>query len=109
MLGAGRTTRHLASGDFVAEFEFNRIHVREGKLVFAANPSGQQPATFTASVLTDTSVVFSNPSHDFPQNVRYTRGQSDSLYAQVDGTIRGKQRKFEFRYGRQQCTAGPRG
>ena len=103
MLGVGRTTRHLASGDSVAEYEFTRIHEAKGKLVFSAHPSGQSPADFTESELTDSSVVFSNPQHDFPQNVRYMRGGADSLFAAVDGTVNEAQRQATFRYARARC------
>ena len=103
MLGAGRTVRINGTIEVLGEFEFTRIFERNGVLVFAANPSGQAPAEFPRGVLTDSSVVFSNPSHDFPQNVRYVRLRSDSLYAAVDGVINGAQRKFEFRYARSAC------
>ena len=103
MFGVGRTTRHLASGDSVAEYEFTHINEVNGKLVFSAHPSGQSPADFTESELTDSSVVFSNPQHDFPQNVRYMRGRPDSLFASVDGVVRGSSRRSDFRYARSAC------
>ncbi|HEX6573372.1 MAG TPA: DUF6265 family protein [Gemmatimonadaceae bacterium] len=106
MLGVGRTTRHVAAGDSVAEYEFTQIHIVNGKLVFSAHPSGQATADFVESELTDSSVVFSNPQHDFPQNVRYMRGKADSLYASVDGSIGGSERKADFRYARAECRAG---
>ena len=103
LFGVGRTTRHTASGDSVAEHEFTQIHIVNGKLVFSAHPSGQQPADFTESELTDSSVVFSNPQHDFPQNVRYMRGRGDSLFAAVDGAVGASSRRIDFKYVRAAC------
>jgi hypothetical protein len=103
MFGIGRTTRRLVSADSVSEHEFTQIHAVNGKLIFSAHPSGQQPADFTESELTDSSVVFSNPQHDFPQNVRYMKGRADSLYAAVDGIVGGSKRRADFRYARTSC------
>ena len=103
VVGIGRTTRRLVSADSVSEHEFTQIHAVNGKLIFSAHPSGQQPADFTESELTDSSVVFSNPQHDFPQNVRYMKGRADSLYAAVDGIVNGSTRRAAFRYARTSC------
>ena len=103
MFGIGRTTRRLVSADSVSEHEFTQIHMMNGKLVFSAHPSGQDPADFIESELTDSSVVFSNPQHDFPQNVRYMKGKADSLFASVDGTVNGSTRRADFRYARASC------
>jgi hypothetical protein len=102
MLGMGRTVR----GDTLVEYEQLRIYERGGSLVYAANPSGQEPAEFVSTTLTDSMVVFENPSHDFPQRVVYRRAGSDSLAASVEGTTRGKQRTVSFPYARTPCLSG---
>ena len=103
MLGLGRTIRHNATGDTTTSYEFTRIIERNGKLVFVAQPSGQTPADFTEESLTDSSVTFANPAHDYPQSVSYARRGSDSLYARTDGNISGKNRRIEFSYARRSC------
>lgn len=105
MLGLGRTIRHGPSGDSITSYEFTRIVERSGRLVFVAQPSGQKLAEFTEETLTDSSVTFSNPAHDYPQSVSYARRGTDSLYARTDGIIGGKNRRIEFVYARRSCEA----
>jgi hypothetical protein len=61
-------------------------------------------ATFTAREATDSTVIFRNPDHDYPQEVGYRRAGADSLIAWVDGTLNGKARRMEFRYARARCS-----
>jgi hypothetical protein len=103
MLGVGRTIRHNATGDTTTSYEFTRIVERNGNLVFVAQPSGQTPADFTEESLTDTSVTFVNPTHDYPQSVSYAGRGGDSLHARTDGAIAGKNRPIEFAYARRSC------
>jgi len=100
MLGAGRTVE----GDSLIEFEQVRILEREGRLVYAAAPSGQTPAEFTSIAVTDSSVTFENLAHDFPQRVLYRRIGRDSLVARVEGTRGGKVRGVDFAYARKSCS-----
>jgi hypothetical protein len=102
MLGMGRTMR----GDTLVEYEHVRIFERDGKLVYAAHPSGQEPAEFVSTTLNDSTVIFENPGHDFPQRVAYHRLGSDSLAASVEGVSRGKQRTVSFPYERSVCVSG---
>jgi hypothetical protein len=99
LFGIGRTI----AGDSTASFEIMRIFERGGKLVFAAQPSGQQLAEFTEQELTDSTVVFANPTHDFPQFVRYRRRGADELHARVDGKMGGKAQGFDSRYRKVAC------
>ncbi len=56
--------------------------------------------------ITDSSAVFSNPDHDFPQRIIYLRGaDGDSLWARIEGEIGGSAREAHFRYGRVECLA----
>jgi len=45
----------------------------DGSWVYTAHPSGQKPASFRAEEMAESSVVFANPDHDFPQEIRYLR------------------------------------
>lgn len=103
LFGIGRTIVRRAGGDTTRSFEVMRIFERGGKLVFLAQPSGQELAEFTEQELTDSSVVFANPTHDFPQFVRYRRRGADELHARVDGKMDGKDRGFDSRYRRVSC------
>jgi Domain of unknown function (DUF6265) len=99
MLGAGRTMQ----GDSLVEYEQVRLLQRGGRLVYAAAPSGQPPAEFESTAVTDTSVSFENPSHDFPQRISYRKVGADSLVARVEGMRGGKLRGRDFAYRRAAC------
>ena len=103
LFGIGRTIARRGSRDTTVSFESMRIFERAGKLVFAAQPSGQPLAEFTEQELTDSTVVFTNPSHDFPQSIRYRRTGSNALHARVDGKMEGKDQGFDSRYRRVEC------
>lgn len=99
MLGVSRTVR----GDSLVEYEFVVLREDSGTVTYQARPSGQAGAVFKASLLTDSSVVFENPAHDFPQRIGYRRAAPDSLVAWIEGTIRGNLRRREFPYARVAC------
>ncbi len=103
MLGMARTVR----GDSTVSWESTRIYAeRSGdgsRLVFAATPSGQQPAEFRATLATGDAVVFENPAHDFPQRVEYRRAGADGLHARIAGPLDGEMRSIEFPYQRVSC------
>jgi hypothetical protein len=100
MLGAGRTVE----GDSLIEFEQVRVHERDGRLIYAAAPSGQTPAEFTSLAVTDSSITFENLTHDFPQRILYRRIGADSLVARVEGMRGGKLRGVDFPYSRAACS-----
>jgi hypothetical protein len=98
MLGMGRTVR---DGKLV-EYESVVLREQDGKLAYEAHPSGQPPAVFMASTIEESTVIFENPAHDFPQRVGYKR-DGDSLLAWIDGAVNGKSRRVEFPYRRAAC------
>jgi len=99
MLGVGRTVR----GDTLVEYEFVVLREQGGVLAYEAHPSGQEAATFTQIQLTNSSVVFENRAHDFPQRVGYRRAAADSLVAWIEGTVKGTTQRIEFPYVRVAC------
>jgi len=101
MIGMGRTVR----GSKTVEYELVMIKEQEGRLAYEAHPSGQPTATFIAATASDTSVVFENPAHDFPQRVGYKRNGADNLEAWIEGQANGKSRRVDFSYQRARCEA----
>jgi hypothetical protein len=101
MIGVSSTVR----GDSLVEYELLVLRPIGGVLAYEAHPSSQAVATFTARELTDSTVVFANPTHDFPQEVGYQRVGADSLLAWIDGQLKGKSRRVEFQYARVKCSA----
>jgi hypothetical protein len=58
---------------------------------------------FVSRLLTDSTVVFENLEHDFPQRVGYRRAGADSVLAWIEGTVDGKTRRVDFPYRRAVC------
>lgn len=99
MLGMSRTV----AGGATREWESLQITVREGALTYAAQPGGRAPTFFTATDVTDSSVTFANPEHDFPQRILYRRLGSDSLIARIEGERGGQVRGIDFPMARVAC------
>ncbi len=67
----------------VGFYELMNIRQDEnGSWLFTAYPSGQASASFEAVQLGENSVLFTNPDHDYPQEIRYER-KGDRLSASV--------------------------
>jgi hypothetical protein len=98
MMGMSRTVR----GDTLVEYEYVRVFERDGKLVYAAQPSSQAPAEFESKQIEDRAITFENTAHDFPQRIIY-RAAGDSLHARIEGTMNGRERGIDFRYARVRC------
>ncbi len=96
MLGMSRTV----SGGKTVEYEFLRIAEVDGRLAYAASPSGQATATFPVKSMEDGAVVFENPTHDFPQRIIYRRQQDGAITARIEGTLNGKASGRDFPYQR---------
>ena len=101
MMGASRTTR----AGVVREYEQLRLHTDGDTLIYSALPSGQRLADFKSTSISESSLVFENPTHDFPKKITYRRIGADSIVARVEGpgpdnTSRG----FDFPMKRASCT-----
>jgi uncharacterized protein DUF6265 len=92
---------HTTKGGKMTAFEFLRVILRNGKVVYAAQPGGAPPTEFTATTTTADRIVFENPSHDFPKRVIYERRGADRLTASIDdGTER---KRMVFAMSREDC------
>ena len=101
MMGIGRTVR----GAQLVEYELLILREQDGRLAYEAHPSGQAPATFLSTSVTDSSVVFENPQHDFPQRIGYERKGPNTLLAWIEGPRGGQVRRIEYPYTRAVCDA----
>ncbi len=99
MLGLSRAVRR----DSLAEYEIVVIREQGQQLAYEAHPSGQPSAVFLARSVSDSSVVFENLRHDFPQRIGYRRNGPDSLLAWIEGSRTGQVRRIEFPYRRAAC------
>jgi hypothetical protein len=98
LIGMSRT---VAKGK-LADFEFLQIRELPDGLTYIAKPSNQPEARFVAAAKSADELVFENPSHDFPQRIRYRR-VGDQLRARIEGTMNGKARGIDFPYRRTPC------
>lgn len=79
------------------------LQQRQGVITYNPTVRGQnngRAVVFTMMEMNDTSVVFENPGHDFPQRITYTRAGKDSLYAEISGKQNGKEQRIGFPYKR---------
>ena len=85
MIGSGRD----GHGDIVRHWEWMRIErAGDGSLSFYGSPKGAAAVAFKATQISETEIVFANPSHDFPQRVRYLRTTTgiDAEVSLADGS-----------------------
>lgn len=99
MMGMSRTVRNGQ----IREYEFLRIHKREGAIYYTANPSGQQEASFRLIRQTEQEAIFENPDHDFPQRIGYRLEPGGKLAAWIEGMINGRNKKIEFPFRKTDC------
>lgn len=104
MIGTSRTFRDGR----VAALEIVELTQKNNRLEYYAQPAGQPPATFLSTTIADSTVLFENPAHDFPQKIGYKRDGADSLTGWIEGTEKGQQRRIEFPYRRVPCAADAR-
>jgi glyoxylase-like metal-dependent hydrolase (beta-lactamase superfamily II) len=102
LAGTGRTIRNGR----VVSAEVIHIAGRGDSLRFTADPSGQAVATFPVSQVTDSSVTFANPAHDFPTRLVYRRSGDAGLHAEIAGPGTGGERVISFPYAAAVCGGG---
>jgi hypothetical protein len=95
-VGSGITRRAGAA----PSFEWMRIGPgSQGGLSFFASPQGAAQTEFPLAERHGANLVFSNPSHDFPQRVLYSR-TGETLTGAIEGTINGQARRIAWTYRR---------
>lgn len=80
------------------------IYQENSRWVFENTVRGQnngQPIKFTSTQLTDNSVQFSNPAHDFPTDINYTVPDNNTVRAFIIGPGKnGSKDTIQFNYTR---------
>ncbi len=108
MIGASHTVMQGRTQDY----EYLRLEARPDGVHYVALPSDQKDATFR---LRDVSrdepnradiFTFSNLADGFPQRLVYRRASEGWLYAQVEGTQNGEERKVIYPMRRVDCATG---
>ena len=103
MLGMSRA---VGDGRLVG---YELVLIREDTvgLAYEAHPSGQESARFPAILISDTTLIFEDPEHDFPQRIGYDRVGTDSLIGWIEGMQGGELRRIDFPYRRVRCPSEP--
>lgn len=96
MMCIGRTVK----GDSLVDYELVIIREHGARFAYEAHPAGQETATFLSTTITESSIVFENLQHDFPQRVGYQLIGGDSLLAWIEGPSKGQTKRIEFPYRR---------
>lgn len=80
--------------DRPAFIEFERFHMVDTFVVLTPYPGGDQSVPFTMTVLDEEEqfAKFSNPEHDFPNDISYHAIGKDSLVIEVSGIDDNNQR-----------------
>ena len=99
MVGTSRTVQ----GANLVGYEFMLIREQGDKLAFEVRPSGKPPVLFTASAITDSSVVFENAQQEFPQKIGYRRDGDNAMHAWIEGSRNGEMRHVDFPYRQVVC------
>jgi hypothetical protein len=101
MMGLSRTVR----GENTVFTEFLQISMgAAGAITLNVQLRLAGKATaFRVTELTNSSVVFSNPEHDYPQRITYRRQSEASLVARIEGSTGGKDMHEDFKYARVRC------
>jgi hypothetical protein len=94
-------TRYLRDG-LTRSFEFHLIgNVAGGGSHLIPHPGGKASVSFAEKERGADRVVWENPSHDYPQRIRYARVSADSLVARIELLDGG--RATEYRMGKVGC------
>jgi hypothetical protein len=96
-------TSHTVKDGTLNAFEFLRVVLKGGTAVYIAQPNGVAPTEFAATGQSTSTIVFVNPSHDFPKRVGYRLVDATHLTAWIDGGETAKGQRLEFAMTRASC------
>lgn len=65
-------------------------------IVSVRDQNKEKPVTFYSTKSTKNQLVFENPKHDFPNKIEYNKVGSDSIFAKIYGTDKGKEVTVDF-------------
>ena len=110
MIGVSQTIEKGATQGY----EYLRLETRPDGVFYVASPPGKAEAAFRFEGQTfekamehnDAVFTFVNPKLEFPQRIAYRRATEGWLYATVEGTVAGAERKFTYPMRRIDCESG---
>lgn len=100
LIGMHKDTR---DGRLLGYESFRIVPADSGRVVYLTSPNGAPPTAFHSTALGDSTVVFENKAHDFPQRILYRLDAAGALHARIEGVDRGKDRSVDWVWTRQPC------
>lgn len=100
VLGAGRTVR---DGKVVSTEFFSVGETAEGITLNVQLRLAAKVTPFRAKEVSDSSVTFENPEHDYPQRIIYRKQADGSLLGRIEGTQNGRSRAIDYPMKRARC------
>lgn len=61
-----------------------------------SDQNNQEPVEFLLTAFSDSTLVFENPNHDFPQKISYINYGGDSLLAEISGIYEEEPASIQF-------------
>lgn len=81
-------------------FEYLRIVESGEGITYHASPMGRQATPFRLKSLKSNRVVFSNPRHDYPQEISYWLDSNGKLHAEISGVRSATKSRSEWVWDR---------
>jgi hypothetical protein len=101
---------HTVTAGKTQDFEYLRLESRPDGEYYVVVPSGKAETLFKLSGKSkdqdDEIFSFANRASEFPQTIIYRRGAAGWLYAHVEGTVSGAERKVIYPMRRVDCETG---
>jgi len=69
-------------------YEYLSIEQKNDTVIYSARPGGNEPTEFRMIFCNDSTTIFENPYHDYPQKIIYSL-TADTLTARIEGTLKG--------------------
>lgn len=100
VLGAGRTIKDYK---VVATEFFSVSETADTVILNVQLRLAEKTTPFRAKEITESSVTFENPEHDYPQRIIYRKQADGSLLGRIEGTQNGKPRAIDYPMKRARC------
>lgn len=107
MLGVSQTV----SADKTLDYEYLRLETRADGVYYVASPPGKPEQAFRLTGATvdkedAQTYSFTDPAREFPQRIGYRRASEGWLYIEVEGKVKGADRKVYYPMRRVDCESG---
>ncbi len=107
MIGVSQTVM----ADKTLDYEYLRLEPRGDAVYYVVSPPNKPEEAFKlTSELVDKedahTFVFLDPARDFPQRIGYRRASEGWLYTEVEGKVKGADRKVIYPMRRVDCATG---